>query len=196
MKFVLAITGASGASYGVRLLYALVERGQEVSLVVSPTGAEIVAQETGRSVETGRGLPPLVPPEAKTVTRYHFDDLMAPIASGSVAFDGMVIAPASMGTVGRLAAGTANDLIARAADVCLKEHRKLIIVPRESPMSLIHLRNLSALAEAGATIMPACPAFYGRPASLDDLVAGFVGRILDLLGVENDLAVRWGEQWS
>jgi len=101
-----------------------------------------------------------------------------------------------MVTVGRLASGTANDLIARAADVCLKEHRKLIIVPRESPMSLIHLRNLSALAEAGATIMPACPAFYGRPASLDDLVAGFVGRILDLLGVENDLAVRWGELWS
>ena len=181
-RIVLAITGASGACYGVRLLRYLADTGHRVDLVVSPTGEQVIAHEVG---------PGALADLPGAVTRHGFGNLASPIASGSCQYDAMAIVPASMGTVGRLAAGCSSDLVGRAGDVCLKERRRLVIAPRETPMSLIHLRALATLAEAGAVIMPAAPAFHGKPTTLDELVDGFVGRILDSLGIGTDLVRRW-----
>jgi 4-hydroxy-3-polyprenylbenzoate decarboxylase len=153
-----------------------------VDLVVSPRGEQVLRHEIDSGVLANLG---------ESVTRHEFGNLASPIASGSCQYDAMAIVPASMGTVGRLAAGCSNDLVGRAGDVCLKERRRLVIAPRETPMSLIHLRALATLAEAGAIIMPAAPAFHGKPTTLDELVDGFVGRILDALGIDNDLVRRW-----
>jgi 4-hydroxy-3-polyprenylbenzoate decarboxylase len=184
----LGITGASGAPYAVRLLKALIEAAVPVRLMVSTYGWRLLAEEadiadaSGLQAATGDwGRVDLFDPTNRGATP----------ASGSAPSRGMVICPCSMGTLGSIAAGTSRDLVERAADVTLKERRPLILVPRETPLSLIHLENMLRLARAGATILPAAPGFYNRPASVEELVDFVVARILDHLGVENQLAVRW-----
>ena len=184
MRIFVAITGASGAIYAARSIEALAREGAEIWATVSPTGAEIVRHELGVAPRDLGGA------EA-SVTWYAFDDLSALPASGSSCADAMLVAPCSMGTLGRMAAGTADTLITRAADVCLKERRPLVLVPRELPLNLIHLRNLTTLAEAGAIILPACPPFYHRPETIDDLVRAVVGRALVHLGFPDAEQPRW-----
>lgn len=187
--WVLAITGASGAPYAVRLLQILVEQGIPIQLIVSSHGWRLLGTETGITDEaklraaTGGNWP--------LVTVFHNGDRGAEPASGSARSSGMVICPCSMGTVAALAHGTSRSLVERAADVALKERRPLILVPRETPLSLVHLRNLTAVTEAGATVIPAAPGFYHRPQSVDDLVVFIVQRVLDHMRVQADLIPRW-----
>ena len=195
---VLAFTGASGSPYGIRLLEVLLRVGRTVHLTLSPAGVEVLAHESDRHVRLDRfDLADLLGDEAKIAkagqVEYHdYRDFRAGIASGSFLTAGMVICPCSMGTVGAIANGLSQNLIHRAADVHLKERRKLILVPRETPLHLIQLRNLAACAEAGAVILPAMPAFYTRPRSIKDAVDFVVGRICDQLGIEHHLLQRWG----
>ncbi len=182
MEIVLGISGASGVQYGIRLLEVLVERGCTVHLVVTDSAAKIMEVETDCTIKEVQKL---------AHHTYAPRDFAAPFASGSHLFDAMAVVPCSMGTLSAIAHGSSDTLISRAADVCLKEKRRLVLVPRETPMSLVSLRNMVAAAEAGAAILPACPAFYSRPKSLAELVDSLVGRVLDLLGVENDLYLRW-----
>lgn len=184
----LGITGASGAPYAVRLLQALIEADVPVRLMVSNYGWRLLEEEAD--------IPDLAALQAATgdwsqVELYDSRNRGATPASGSARSRGMVVCPCSMGTLGSIAAGTSRDLVERAADVTLKEGRPLILVPRESPLSIIHLENMLRLARAGATIMPAAPGFYNRPESIEELVDFVVARILDHLGVENPLARRW-----
>jgi 4-hydroxy-3-polyprenylbenzoate decarboxylase len=179
MKLVIAMTGASGAIYAQRLLDNLT--GHEVHFIATKHAGEVAALELPGGLK--------VPAD---VTRYEENGSMfVPFVSGSAKFDAMVVIPASMGTVGRIATGVSDSTIARAADVFLKERRKLIIVPREAPFHLIHLRNMVTLTEAGATIIPANPAFYNQPATITDLVDTIVARVLDHLGIEHQLVKRW-----
>ncbi len=179
MRTVVGVTGASGAIYAVRLLEHL--QGEKL-LVLSKDGAQLVRHEWG-PVDRFRRLADKV---------YSNDDFRAPIASGSHQFDGMVIVPCSTTTLSKLAAGIADNLITRTAHVCLKERRKLIVVPREAPLDSLSLRNLAALSDAGAVILPAAPGFYTHPKTIDDLVLFVVQRILDQLGQQSDVAPRWG----
>lgn len=182
MEIVVGISGASGAAYGIRLLQVLREKGCITHLVITDSAAKIIEIETDFLLKDVQDLAGHV---------YAPRDFAAPIASGSHLFHAMVVIPCSMGTLSAIACGSSDTLITRAADVCLKEKRRLIIVPRETPLSLVGLRNMVAAAEAGAVVLPACPAFYSKPQSLDDLVDVLVGRVLDLLGIENDLYRRW-----
>ncbi len=184
MRLIIAITGASGAIYGVRLLEALHGRpGVETLLVVSRAAQLILPQETGRAL-----------PELQALATHTFanDDLAAPIASGSYRTDGMVVAPCSIKTLSALANSYADTLIARAGDVALKERRRLILLVRETPLHAGHLRLMLSLAELGAVILPPVPAFYTRPATIDDIVDHTIGRVLDQLGLEHDLYEPWG----
>lgn len=195
---VLAMTGASGVPYGIRLLETLLGAGRTVHLTISPAGAEVILQETDRQVRLDRfQLSDLLGDKANAKPeqlQYHdYRDFRAGIASGSFLTAGMVICPCSMGTIGAIAHGLSQNLIHRAADVHLKERRKLVLVPRETPLHVVQLRNLAICAEAGAVVLPAMPAFYTRPQSLDDMVNFVVGRICDQLGVEHRLLTRWGE---
>ncbi|MDD1704659.1 MAG: UbiX family flavin prenyltransferase [Methanoregula sp.] len=176
-EFVIGVTGASGACYARRLLEVLC-READVHLILSDVGTEIAAYE-GVSLS------------GFDATYHTIDSIGAPIASGSHRFDGMVVVPCSAKTLAAIAHGYAENLITRTADVCLKEGRNCILVTREMPLSKIHLKNMLAAEDAGATIMPACPAFYHRPQTIDDLVDMVVARILDHLGVEHTLAKRW-----
>lgn len=180
VRFVLAITGSSGIPYGTRLLETF--RGESV-LVVSSTAKGMLEMEAGITYE-----------ELASKANHVFDDsdLFAPIASGSCRFDGMVIAPCSVSTLSKVASGIADTLITRAASVCLKEGRQLILVPRETPVTEIILENQLKLAKAGATILPASPGFYHKPKGLDDMVDFVVGKILDQIGQDHDLYQRWG----
>ena len=195
---VLAITGASGAPYGVRLLEVLLRAGRTVHLSVSPAAVQVIERELDRKVSLDRFEPrDLLGDVASHLSidrlhYHHFGNFQAGIASGSFLTGGMVICPCSMGTVAAIAHGLSQNLIHRAADVHLKEKRKLILVPRETPLHLIQLRNLTACAEAGAVVLPAMPAFYTLPHSLDDAVDFIVGRVCDQLGVEHSLLPRWG----
>jgi flavin prenyltransferase len=203
-RFVLAITGASGAVYARRLLCVLLDAGCEVHLSISPSGREVIAHELGVELdlaaldiarllsERDSTLPPAYSPGAKLLYHDH-RDFMAPIASGSFLTDGMVICPCSGGTLSAVVHGASTSLIHRAADVHLKERRKLILVTRETPLSLVHLDNMRRAAEVGAIVLPASPGFYNRPMSIDDLVDFVVARICDQLGIENQLMHRWGE---
>lgn len=182
------ITGASGAPYAVRLLGALNEASVPVRLIISSYGWRLLAEEA--DIEDADGLRAATG-DWSQVELYDPSNRGATPASGSSPSRGMVICPCSMGTLGSIAAGTSRDLVERSADVTLKERRPLILVPRETPLSLIHLENMTRLARAGATIMPAAPGFYNRPQGIDDLVDFVVARILDHLGVENRLAKRW-----
>jgi 4-hydroxy-3-polyprenylbenzoate decarboxylase len=183
LEIVVGISGASGVQYGVRLLQVLKEKGCVVHLVMTDSARKIMEVETS-----------LNPEDVKTMAdcAYAPYDFTAPIASGSHLFDAMVIIPCSMGTLSGVATGSSNTLITRAADVCLKEKRRLILVPRETPLSLIQLKNMVSAAEAGAVILPACPEFYSRPGTLEDLVDVLVGRVLDILGIAHNLYRRWG----
>jgi 4-hydroxy-3-polyprenylbenzoate decarboxylase len=192
---VVALTGASGAPYGVRLLEVLLRAGRTVHLTVSPAAVEVMERELGRTVQLDAFDPDDLFGDAfpgGDLRYHHFRDFGAGIASGSFLTGGMVVCPCSMGTVAAIAHGLSENLIHRAADVHLKERRKLILVPRETPLHLIGLRNLVTCAEAGAVVLPAMPAFYTRPASIDDMIDFVVGRVCDQLGVEHDLLRRWG----
>jgi flavin prenyltransferase len=191
---VFAITGASGAPYAVRLLQALVERGQRVSLIVSDHGVRLLQTETDvASVDALREYVGAARWDA-VVRVYDDRDRGAAPASGSALSAGMVICPCSMGTISAIAVGASRSLVERAADVTLKERRRLVLVPRESPYSAIHLENMLSLTRAGAIILPASPGFYHRPRTIDDLVDFVVARVLDQLGVEQSLVPRWGSE--
>jgi 4-hydroxy-3-polyprenylbenzoate decarboxylase len=182
------ITGASGAPYAVRLLRALNEAGTPVRLIVSGYGLRLLAEETGiDGVDALRAATG----DWSRVELYDSLDRGATPASGSAPSAGMVVCPCSMGTLASIAAGTSRNLVERAADVALKERRPLILVPRETPLSLIHLENMTRLTRAGATIMPAAPGFYHRPKSIGDMVDFVVARILDHLGVDHTVGKRW-----
>jgi 4-hydroxy-3-polyprenylbenzoate decarboxylase len=195
---VLAMTGASGAAYGVRLLEVLLRAGRAVHLVLSPAGTQVIEQELGRRVRVDAfDLAALMGERmvrGAGAVRYHdYRDFRAGIASGSFLTAGMAVCPCSMGTVAAVAHGLSQNLIHRAADVHLKERRPLVLVPRETPLGLVQLRNLTACAEAGAVVLPAMPAFYTHPRTLDDAIDFVVGRLCDQLGVAHDLFPRWGE---
>jgi 4-hydroxy-3-polyprenylbenzoate decarboxylase len=195
---VVAMTGASGSPYGVRLLEVLLRAGRTVHLTISPAAVEVMERELERTLRLtefrpadlfGRDLPA---EESGRLHYHHYRDFGAGIASGSFLTAGMAVCPCSMGTVAAVAHGVSQNLIHRAADVHLKERRKLVLVPRETPLGLIQLRNLAACAEAGAVVLPAMPAFYTRPRSVADMVDFVVGRVCDQLGVEHGLLRRWG----
>ncbi len=192
---VVGLTGASGAPYAVRLVEVLARAGRTVHLSISPSGAQVLREELGIEVDLDRFDPAQVGDLAPGRLIYHHHrDLTAGIASGSFRTAGMVIVPCSMSTLGLIAGGISTNLITRAAGVHLKERRTLILVPRETPLSLIHLENMVRATHAGALILPAMPGWYHNPQGLGDLVDFVVGRICDHLGVENALAARWGEQ--
>ena len=192
MRILLAITGASGSIYGLRLLEELLRGSHQVTLVASASGLEVCRYETGVELNDAVVLKKRWNLPDTELTIRSIDDLWAPEASGSAAPDAMVIAPCSMGTVGRIAAGISGNLIERAADVMLKEHRPLLLLPRETPFSTIHLENLLKLSRCGARIIPAMPGFYHQPESMTDLIDFVVGKLLDQLGVEHTLFKRWG----
>ena len=181
-KIVVGITGASGSVYAVRLIDVLREQNIEVHAVVTDSGQRVLDYECGVTMEELSRRVDVLYPNA---------DVGAAIASGSFRMDAMVVLPCSMKTAGAIAHGVTDDLLTRAADVTLKEGRRLLLVPRETPMHEIHLENLLRLARAGAVIMPAAPGFYHRPQTLDDLVNMMVGKILDRLGIEAELFTRW-----
>lgn len=189
---VFAMTGASGAPYGIRLLQELVRGRQPVSLIVSSHGLRLLATES--DVTDLDGLRAAVGAKGwdAHVTVFDNADRGAAPASGSARSAGMVICPCSMGTLASIAAGTSRSLVERAADVTLKERRKLVVVPRETPLSAIHLENMLRLTRAGAVVLPAAPGFYHRPAGIDELVDFVVGRVLDQLGIPQRLVPRWG----
>jgi flavin prenyltransferase len=197
---VLAFTGASGAPYGVRLLEVLLAADRTVHLTVSESAVEVIKTELGRHVSIERfQLEDLLghdPANPGRVIYHDHRNFLAGIASGSFLTGGMVICPCSMGTVAAIAHGLSQNLIHRAADVHLKERRKLILVPRETPLNLVQLRNLTACVEAGAVVLPAMPAFYTRPRSIEDMIDFVVGRVCDQLGVEHELLKRWGAPGS
>jgi flavin prenyltransferase len=190
LPVVLALTGASGAPYAVRLLEVLARHQVLVWLITSEHGMRLLREEC--SIDSLDQLRQATGGDWSSVVSYPDDDRGAHPASGSQRTAGMVVCPCSMGTVAAIAGGTSRSLVERAADVTLKEHRKLILVPRETPLSIVHLRNLLAAAEAGAVILPAAPGFYHRPAQVGELVDFVVQRILDQLGLELEIARRWG----
>lgn len=212
--FVVAITGASGAIYSVRLLQALAQAGREVHVTISPSGAAVIRQELGLEIDVRKpnlgSLIGFVPDwttseGTKTLARsakerldsfvrfHQYDDYMTPIASGSFRTAAMVVCPCSGSTLSGIARAASSNLIQRAAEVHLKEHRPLVLVPRETPLSVLQLENMHRLASAGAVVLPAMPGWYHGVHSLDSLVDFVVSRILDQLGLDNELMSRWGE---
>ena len=194
--FVVAITGASGSVYGLRLISELLRSGERVSLILTSAGRQVLNHETGLEWSAE------IKVQRQQVQEYFasiavdclaIDDFWAGAASGSAAADAMIVAPCSMGTLGRIAAGLSGNLLERAADVMLKERRRLLLVPRETPFNNIHLENLLRLSQSGAIILPAMPGFYHGPETIEDLVDFVVGKILDQLDVQHSLFTRWGE---
>jgi len=186
LKIVVGITGATGSVIGVRLLEAMREAGVETHLILSKWGARTMVHETGRSVEEVSAI---------AAHSYNPNDQGAAVSSGSFLTDGMVIAPCSMRTLAAIATGQGEHLVHRAADVVLKERRRLVLVVRESPLNEIHLENMLKLARMGVTILPPMPGFYNHPKSIEEMVDHMVMRILDQFGIHLDLAGRWGG-WS
>lgn len=202
LPIVVALTGASGAAYGLRLVEVLLRAGRTVHFTLSPAAVQVLDTETDVRVklaETEFDPAALLGPGAAaeldlTKLKYHqFRNFGAGIASGSFRTAGMAVCPCSMGTLAALAHGHSENLIHRAADVHLKERRKLVLVPRETPLGLVQLRNMVSVTEAGAVVLPAMPGFYNRPRELVDLIDFVVGRVCDQLGVPHDLHRRWGE---
>ncbi len=197
MNITVAITGASGAIYGVRLLQYLLAEKHRVYLALSKEARLIIQEELslfwGRSFEETSDI--LKKQYAGSDLIYcDENDITAPIASGSCPIDAMAIVPCSMKAIAAIAHGTSTNLIERAADVTLKERRALILVPRETPLSRVHLKNMLALSEMGVSLIPAMPAFYNHPKSIDDMVNFIVGRVLDMLGIKNRIYTRWKEE--
>ena len=196
MNLLLALTGASGTTYARRLLDALGRHCPTgvVSIIVTPEARQIAADELGLQLaEDGRGIESGLSISADSLRFFPPGDFSAPFASGSSPPDAMVICPCTVGTLGRIAGGTADNLVVRAADVCLKERRKLILVVRETPLSAIHIGNMATVTQAGGIVLPACPSFYSRPQTVDQVADTVVARILDHLGIRNDLVRRWGQ---
>jgi 4-hydroxy-3-polyprenylbenzoate decarboxylase len=178
----IGISGASGVQYGIRLLQVLSGMDIGTDLIITKAAKQIMEIETDYSVKDV---------EAMASRVYLENDFTAPIASGSHPFAGMVVAPCSMKTLGSIASGISDTLLTRTADVCLKEGRKLILLTRETPLNQIHLKNMLQAQQAGAVILPSCPGFYSKPRTIDELVDIMVGRMLDLMGIENELYKRW-----
>ena len=196
LPLVVGITGASGAPYAARLVEVLLAAGREIHLAISPSGQAVIEQELGRRIDLEAfrldTLLGKAPPATGTLHYHHHKNLMAPIASGSFLTAAMVICPCSGSTLGSVAHSIGENLIHRAAEVHLKERRKLVVVPRETPLSLPQLKNMQAIHEAGAVVLPASPGFYHGAESVADLVDFVVARICDQLGVANSLMTRWG----
>ena len=192
-RIVIGITGASGAPYARRTVQLLVQSGIETHLLVTPLGQRLLHDELGMEGINLASLSGMSQAPANLIL-HNYRDVGATIASGSFQHDGMVIVPCSSNTLSAVATGSAQNLLHRAAHVTLKERRRLVLVHRETPLSLVDIRNMAAATEAGAILCPASPGFYMMPRTLDDLVDFMAGRILDLLQVEHDLNLRWGEQ--
>ena len=202
LPVIVAISGASGTIYGIRLLQFLLENNYKIELIISKSVSKVAQAETSLNLSLEpeilkkQVLSYLKNPANKKeelLNIWSHDDITASISSGSYRTSVMVIIPASMGTIGAIASGVSDNLITRAADVCLKERRKLILVPREMPFSTIHLENLTKLSIAGAIVAPACPGFYHSPKNLNDVVDFVVGKVLDLIGIDHSLFKRWRE---
>lgn len=194
----LALTGASGMAYGLRLLECLLAQGAHVRVLASQAAHVVAAQELrltlpSRPAELENWLRERYPGHAGVLRVYGREDWFAPVASGSGASNAMVVCPCSMGTLAAIAQGLSDNLIERAADVMIKENRKLILVPRETPFSALHLENMLKLARLGVTVLPANPGFYHHPQRIEDLIDFIVARILDQLGMHSELIPRWGE---
>lgn len=183
-QIIVGITGSSGAIYGIRLLQALKEMGAETHLILSEWGGKTIVMETDFTMQQVKDLATHV---------HNYKNQGAPVSSGSFRVDGMVIAPCSMKTLAAIANGMGSDLIARSADVMLKEQKKLILLARETPLNLIHIDNMKAISLAGAMVFPPMPAFYTRPQTLDDIINHTVGRVLDQFGYDPSWLKRWGE---
>ena len=188
-KIVVGITGASGSIYGLRLIEELAKKDFLVHVIASKTAEKVIAYETNCILkdfvdELNRSGSRLVLEDV--------DDFFASVASGSYKTDGMIVAPCSMGTLAQIATGVSSSLLIRAADVCLKERRPLIVLARETPLNVINLENMLKITQAGAIVFPACPGFYSKPETLDDVIDFMVGKVLDALHVENDLFRKWG----
>jgi 4-hydroxy-3-polyprenylbenzoate decarboxylase len=192
-KWVVGITGASGAVYAVRLIQSLLVAGMEVHLVISDSGWRVLKEELDWDTSKREEALKTHFPHGRWI-HYPIKDIGAAIASGSFLTDGMVIVPCSMGTLSGLANGASDNLIKRAADVIMKEGRPLFLVPRETPLHVIHLENMTKLARMGVRIIPAMPGFYHRPRHLDEMVDFLVGKILDSMGIEHQLYHRWGSE--
>jgi 4-hydroxy-3-polyprenylbenzoate decarboxylase len=184
MRLIVAITGASGVIYGMRLLKVLQEKNVETHLIISKAAEKVVEHELEKAKADIEKL---------ANHTYNVDDWSAPVVSGSFKTNGMIVIPCSMKTLAGVAHGYSDNLVLRAADVTLKEKRTLVLVPRETPLNVVHLRNMLVLAEQGVTILPAMPAYYHKPKDVDDLVDFVVGKVLDLLGINHALYKRWSE---
>ncbi len=185
LEFIIALTGASGIIYGVQLLKYFKKMRIKTHLIISEPAKVIIKHELNMDIK-----------EVKKFADFTYDphDFTAPIASGSYRSDGMIIIPCSMKTLSAIANGYADNLITRAAECMLKERKPLILVPRETPLSIVHLKNMVKAAEAGAIIIPAMPAFYHKPKTIEDLINFVIGKVLDMLGIQHDLYKRWGEK--
>ena len=186
------ITGASGSIYAERLLRYAIDHFDRVGLVLTPGGAEVAASELGWAVDFDSMQVTGAPEEiVQGVRLYHPEDLSSPYASGSAAPDAMIVIPCTVGTAARMAAGLGDTLVTRSAAVCLKERKPLVLVVREAPLTLVDLRNLATLCEAGAVVMPAAPSFYSRPDTIEDMADYFALRVLDQVGLRLDHPARW-----
>ena len=197
LSVTVAITGASGSVYGIKLIKALLENDFTVNLVITGAGTEVLSHELGlkwqgdaENIE--RKVKEYFQIRKENIRYFSVDNLLAPLSSGSYHQDLMVICPCSMGALSRIANGSSSNLIERTADVFIKEGRKLVLVPRETPLSQIHLENMLKLSMLGITILPAMPAFYTKPEKIEDMVDFIVGKILDVLNIKNNLFKRWG----
>ena len=196
-RYFVGVTGASGHAYAEGVIRALVRTGHEVDLAVTSAGTQVLAHELGVDVGSkGEGLAQALPgwlgaEVAERVRCFGLDEIGAPPSSGTALTGGTILVPCSMGTMARVAVGFSSNLVERAADVSLKEGRRLVIVPRETPLSEIHLENMLRLSRLGATVLPAMPGFYHKPKTISDLVDHVVGKVLDAMGVENAVGARW-----
>lgn len=188
-RYIIGVTGASGSILAKRMITYLSEQNIELHIIITDIGKSVFEYETG--VKWNEFMTDLSDKTSQIIA-YDNSDMFAPVASGSFATDGMIIVPCSMSTVAKIATGTGGNLLCRAADVCIKEKTRLVISPREAPLSSIHLRNLLTLSECGATVIPPVPMFYGNSTDMEDTVNGIVGRILKSAGIENDLFTVWG----
>ena len=194
-RLIVGITGASAGVYGVRLLQVLTKQADiEIHLTISSSGARALSEELQLEIDLDDfELESLIGVSSPRVIYHHESDIAAPIASGSFRTEGMVVVPCSMGSIASIAGGMSRNLIQRAADVCIKENRKLVVVPRETPLSPIHLENMLKLSRLGVCVLPAMPGFYHYPKNVDDLLNFVVTKILDQFGIDTKLIQRWKE---
>nr|WP_066629385.1 UbiX family flavin prenyltransferase [Clostridium magnum] len=189
-KYIVGITGASGSIYGIRLLQELLKKNMEVHLIISDNGKKIIQDEIGKTADN---IIDELKDNYSNLTTHDINNMASSIASGFFKINGMIIMPCSMATLAEIAMGISKNLLGRSAEVCLKERRKLIIVPRETPLNNIHLRNMLYLSEAGAEILPAMPGFYHKPETINDMVDFIVGKVLENLNIRNNLLKNFSE---